>query len=444
MQAFLNQLMKAAKEAGIEAAEAYVVEKDSFSVITNCGELIDYQSNMTRGLGFRGLVKGRMGYASTEAFDDDSVAQLIKGVLESAELCEDTDTEFLHKGEDQVPELNLYNPELDQVSAADKLAMVHQLDEACRAADSRVKNGYNVVETSKANVRIVNTYGMDRSFTENICVMQAEVNAEDNGFVSSSGHLAYDRDAKAIDINALAKEAVTRAVNGLHASSVPSGKYRVVLHHDALVSLLGVFSSIFSAESAQKGMSLLKGKLGETIAAPCVTITDDPLLPDGPNSRPFDAEGVASKAHVVVENGVFRTFLHNLKTAHKDGVETTGNAGKAGYSSAVHVKPSNFFFAKGEMTFDELLASVGDGLVITSVSGLHAGANAVSGDFSLLSKGYTIKDGKREKAVEQITVAGNFYELLKNIRAFANDLTFPGSAMGSPSADVGELSVSGS
>ena len=444
MQAFLEQLMKAATDAGIEAAEAYVVEKDSFSVITNCGELIDYQSNMTRGLGFRGLVKGRMGYASTEAFDAESIAQLIKGVLESAQLCEDTDTEFLYKGDDQVPELNLYNPELDQVSAAEKLAMVHQLDEACRAEDPRVKNGYNVVETSKANVRIVNTYGMDRSFTENICVLQAEVNADDNGFVASDGYLAYDRDVKAIDIPAVAKEAVSRALSGLHASSVPSGKYRVVMHHDAMVSLLGVFNSIFSAESAQKGMSLLKGKLGETIASPCVTITDDPLLPDGPNSRPFDAEGVASKAHVVVENGVFRTFLHNLKTAFKDGVETTGNAGKAGYSSAVHVKPSNFFFAKGDKTFDELLEEVGDGLVITSVSGLHAGANPVSGDFSLLSKGYTIKGGKREKSVEQITVAGNFYEMLKNIRAFADDLTFPGSAMGSPSADVGELSVSGS
>ena len=443
MQAFLDQLMKAAKEAGIEAAEAYVVEKDSFSVLTSSGELGDYQSNMTRGLGFRGLYKGRMGYAATEAFDDESVAQLIKGVLESAELCEDTDTEFLHKGEDQVPELNLYSPELDKVTAADKLAMVYQLDEACRAEDALVKNGYNAVETSKVNVRIVNTYGMDRSFTENICVMQAEVNAEDDGFVSSSGHLIYGRDAKAMDIKALAKEAVTRALDGLHASSVPSGKYHVVLHHDALVSLLGVFSSIFLAETAQKGMSLLKGKLGETIAAPCVTITDDPLLPDGPNSRPFDAEGVASKAHVVVENGVFRTFLHNMKTAYKDGVETTGNAGKAGYSSAVHVKPSNLFFAKGEKTFDELLASVGEGLVITSVSGLHAGANPVSGDFSLLSKGYTIKDGKRDKSVEQITVAGNFYELLKNIRAFADDLTFPGGSVGSPSADVGELSVSG-
>ncbi len=444
MQAFLDQLMKAATAAGIEAAEAYLVEKDNFRVITNCGELIDYQSNLTRGLGFRGMVNGRMGYASTEAFDDESIAQLVKGVKDSAELSEDTDTEFLHKGDDHVPEIALYNPELDKITAAEKLEMAYKLDSACRAEDSRVKNGYNVVHTGKHTIRIVNTYGMDRSFTENILLAEAEVNAEDNGFVATGDYMQYGHSADQIDLDKIAKEAVSRTISMLHASSVPSGKYSIVLNNETMVSLLGVFSTIFSAEAAQKGMSLLKGKLGETIAAPCVTITDDPLLPDGPNSRPFDAEGVASKAHVVVENGVFRTFLHNLKTAHKDGVETTGNAGKAGYASAVRVEPSNFFFAKGEKSFEQLLSDVGEGLVITSVSGLHAGANPVSGDFSLLSKGYTIKNGKREKSVEQITVAGNFYEVLKNVQAFADDLVFPGSGMGSPSAYVGELSVSGS
>ena len=82
-------------------------------------------------------------------------------------------------------------------------------------------------------------------------------------------------------------------------------------------------------------------------------------------------------------------------------------------------------------------------VVITEVSGLHAGANPVSGDFSLLSKGYTIKDGQRDQPLERITVAGNFYELLKNIRAFASDLRFPYGPMGSASADAGEMTVSG-
>ena len=191
------------------------------------------------------------------------------------------------------------------------------------------------------------------------------------------------------------------------------------------------------------GLSLLSGKLGETIAAPCVTLVDDPLRADCVGSRPFDDEGVPSHQHMLVENGVFRTFLHNLKTAKKAGVESTSNGSKADYSSPVRVAPSNLYFEPGVLSFDELLRQVGDGIVITEVSGLHAGANPVSGDFSLLSKGYTIKDGKRDQPLERITVAGNFYELLKNIRAFASDLRFPYGPMGSASADAGEMTISG-
>lgn len=177
--------------------------------------------------------------------------------------------------------------------------------------------------------------------------------------------------------------------------------------------------------------------------APCVSLIDDPLLPDGMASRPFDAEGVPSSAHTVVENGVFQTFLYDLKTAHKDGVATTGNANRASAASSVHVAPSNFYLKPGGKSFDALLEGIGEGIVITEVSGLHAGANPVSGDFSLLSKGYTFRNGKRDKAVEQITVAGNFYELLKSVQELANDLAFPRGGIGSPSVDVGELSISG-
>ena len=210
-----------------------------------------------------------------------------------------------------------------------------------------------------------------------------------------------------------------------------------------MTDLLQTFCRIFSAETAQKGLSLLKGHIGEKVAADCITIIDDPLLLEGLEARPFDAEGVPSKAHTVVENGVFKTFLHNLKTAYKDGVETTGNASKAGYDSAVHVSPSNFYIKAGNLTFEEMLTNLDECIVITEVSGLHAGANPVSGDFSLLSKGYIVKNGKRQQPVEQITIAGNFYDLLKNIRSVGNDLEFPFGGIGCPSVDAGDISVSG-
>ena len=442
-QDYIKELLAQAKAAGIEAAEAYLSEKENFSAMRNNGALEDYQSNHTRGLGFRGLVNGRMGYASTEALDEESIGQLIRGVIESATLCESDDEQPLYQGGGQVPEVELYQPELDKVAPEAKLAKIEAMENACKAADSRYLNGYNMVETTRHTVRIANSFGMDQTYTENFCNLYCNANVKEGDNVSTGGFVQISRDFDALDPDRLARDSVDQAVKGLNAEPVASGKYHVVFWNEALVSLLGVFSTVFSAETEQMGLSLLSGKLGETIAAPCVTLVDDPLRPDCLGSRPFDDEGVPSHQHMLVENGVFRTFLHNLKTARKAGVESTGNGSKADYSSPVRVAPSNLYFEPGALSFEELLSQVGDGIVITEVSGLHAGANPVSGDFSLLSKGYTLKDGKRDQPLERITVAGNFYELLKNIRAFASDLRFPNGALGSASADAGEMTVSG-
>jgi len=444
MELFLKKLMEAAKAAGIEACEAYVVERDSFRVMTTEGEITEYKSNATHGLGFRGLVNGRMGYASTEAFDDEAVDQLVKGVKESAELCEDDDPVFLYAGQDVVPELDLRNEKLSAIAPEEKIDRVLQMEKIMKAYDSRVdKTSHNTIQTGSYTTRIVNSYGMDRSFTEDMCLMYGQATARDALSVASGFYGIAGRDFARLDAEKIGRETARRAVDNLNASAVPSGQYRVVFQNEAMCDLLSTFSGIFSAENAQKGLSLLKGRIGEKISASCVSVVDDPLMQDGLGCRPFDAEGVASSAHTVVDAGVFKTFLHNLKTAHKDGVETTGNASKAGYASSVHVAPSNFYIKPGTRDFEEMLAAIGDGLVITEVSGLHAGANPVSGDFSLLSKGYTFKNGKRERPVEQITVAGNFYELLLNIRELSNDLEFPLGSFGCPSVDAGELSISG-
>lgn len=442
MDAFLKKLMDAAKAAGIEACEAYLVEEESFRARSTEGEINEFQNHTARGLGFRGLKNGHMGYASTEAFDDEAVAQLVKGVVESAELCEDDDEAFLYEGGDEVPELCLCGD--TSASITEKLRRIAEMEKAVKGFDSRVeKAARNVLSTGRATVRIVNSYGMDRSYTEDLCVLYGQATAREGERVATGAYGAAYRDFEKLDASSLGTEIARRAIAGLNAKSLPSGRYRVVLNNETMVDLLSTFSGIFSAENAQKGLSLLKGKLGEAVAAFCVTVVDDPLLLAGTGARPFDDEGVASKAHTVIENGVFRTFLHNLKTARKDGVQTTGNASKAGYASPVRVAPSNLYLQAGEQSFDKLLASVGQGVVITEVSGLHAGANPVSGDFSLLSKGYVIEDGKRGQSVEQITVAGNIYEILKNARSMADDLIFPMGSIGSPSVDVGELSISG-
>ena len=160
--------------------------------------------------------------------------------------------------------------------------------------------------------------------------------------------------------------------------------------------------------------------------------------------RNFDAEGSPVYTKKLVECGKLNTLLYNLKTAAVAGKETTGNASKAGYSASVGISPFTFYLQPGETSEEELLKQAGSGVYINSLGGLHAGADPISGDFSLQSAGFMIENGVKVTAVKSFTVAGNFYELLKNIRTVASNLEMPGMGrFGAPSVLVDGLSIAG-
>jgi len=442
---FIEKLLKAALDAGIEAAEVFTSSSDSFRAMSHHGEVDNYSVASRSGLSLRGLYQGKMGYAATEALDEEAISQLVTGVKESAELVEDDAVQEIYKGDAEYPRIDNYSPALDAVSEADKLKLLLEMeDKALHCGDPRIKQvNYNMVTTRSGASRIVNTYGLHLSQRDNMIVAYVSVVAKEGERVSTGTGFACGRDFAALSAEKMAKEAVEEALFNLNASPVPSGTYRVIIDRRCMPDLLSVFSSVFSADAAQQGMSLLAGREGEQIASECVTLMDDPHMKDGLASCGFDAEGVATRVKAVIENGRLTTLLHNLKTARKAGVSSTGNASKGGYASPIGVEPSNFYFKPGKKSLEELMADMQEGLVITEVSGLHAGANQVSGDFSLLAKGYTVEGGRKGRAVEQITVAGNFYTMLQNIRAIGSDLEFVGSPVGSPSVDVGEMNIAG-
>lgn len=446
-EAFVNELLKRAREAGFESAEAYLSSADSFEAEILGGAVIGYNVSSGIGLNFRGLIGGKIGYASTQVMDEDAISMLIEGARAGAEMIENEDKQFIFEGSPKYENINVYSAPLDQVAAAEKLELGKALEKATVSIDPRVTSvEESAVFSSSNEVTIVNTKGLNCSFKENGIGFYVVPIAKDKELINTAVRVVVRRSKDELNIEKAAAEAVQEAIDGLYAKPVPSGKYSVVLRHDAAASLLRTFASIFSADEAQKGLSLMKGREGEMVASACVSLLDDPFLESGMSSRPFDAEGVAAQKNALIEGGKLTTLLHNLKTAHKQGVQTTASAAKGSYASTISVAPSNLFFEPGEKTFDALLEQVGDGLLITSFEGMHAGANTVSGDFSLGAKGYKIEGGKRTSAVNQITVAGNFYTLLKDVLAAGSDLEFgfPGaSAYGSPSLIIKELSIAG-
>jgi PmbA protein len=208
-------------------------------------------------------------------------------------------------------------------------------------------------------------------------------------------------------------------------------------------ALLSAYCSVFSGKQALLGLSLLSGKVGETVAADCVTLVDDAMYEGGYVKTAFDGEGVATYKKNVIEKGVLKTLLYNRKTAKKDGVASTGNGFKAGLTGSVKTATTNFYLAKGGISQEKLFSQMGDGLFITSLMGLHSGCNAVSGDFSLSAEGFCVEGGKLGQPVEQITIAGNFYHLLEAVEEIADDLYFGSAGIGSPSVLVRNLDIAG-
>ncbi len=168
------------------------------------------------------------------------------------------------------------------------------------------------------------------------------------------------------------------------------------------------------------------------------TLVDDPTLPDGLASRPFDAEGTAARRTVFIENGILRTFAHNSETAQKMGLENTGHAFRS-YKGVLDIAPSNLFVQPGQGV------QMKDGIVVTELMGLHAGANPISGEFSLQALGLKVEGGEVAYPVENFTVAGNILELFSRITALGRELEWNSmmGIVGSPMVEVAELSFAG-
>lgn len=444
LREFKDILFKKAEEVGFSKYEIYYVNKESLDIDVADLEVEKYGLSNTMGVSFRGLLNGKMGYSYTEKLDEESAEIVITNARQCAELVESDDEEFIFSGADKYEEINCYDENLANLSANEQINLAIELEKIAKSVSDKIEKvsecGVNV---SKRELAIINSEGIDLKDVKTIITCGTEVVAKDGENMVNDYEFVLGTSLNHVDINKIAESAVSKTISKLGAYSVQSGKYKVLLSNDMTAYLLSAMESNFYGDVAQEGKSLLKGKIGENIATSCVNLIDNPLLPGVIGSRSFDDEGVPTRSKYLIENGEFKGFLHSLKTAKKDGVETTGNAFKAGLAAPVKVNSTNLYIEKGSKSFDELVGYIGDGLYITSLEGMHAGANAITGDFSLAAQGKLIENGKIARGVKQITVAGNFFELFQSVEEVGTDLKFGMYGTGSPSIVIKELSVAG-
>ena len=444
-QSFKKYVIAKAEELGLTEYELYYQAEESTSVSAFQHEINQFTASTEGGVCFRCIYEGKMGYASTEALSKEEAEAVVERARENASVLEAEEPVFLCEGGKEYAKLEMNTYDLPETDGLINTVLATQ--EKIYAADKAVVDGSSARGISASSrIAIVNSKGLDLQYENKLSGLVVAAVVSDGKEKTNDYQIKLGK-LDTIDTDELTKKAASAALRKLGGDPAPTGVYPVVFDPEAMSDLLSVYSSIFSSEAAQKGLSRLADKEGQVIASSVVTLVDDPFHKDSPMPRNFDAEGCPTKTKNVIEAGVLKTLLYNLKTAAVAGKETTGNASKAGYSSSVAVRPFTMYLEGGEFTEDELLQKAGTGVFINSLSGLHAGADPISGDFSLQSAGFLIENGVKTKAVKSFTVAGNFYDLLKNITAAANNTQLPSAmgstAFGSPSVLVENLSIAG-
>ena len=450
LESLAADVVAQAMRAGASDAEAVVREGDEFSVTVRMGSVETLKESGSRGLGLRVFRGKRTGTASTSDLTPDGIRQLVEGALALSQLTEEDPFAGLPETNEfgAVPQdLHLYFEDVYSLPGPERIEWARRTEAAALEADPRITNSNGgSFDAATGRKVLVNSRGFAGGYRTSYAGVSAAPLA-----VDESGHMQRDSwwsGARRIgDLDSpesVGAEAARRTVRRLGARRVPTQQVPVVFAPEVARSLIGSVFEAASGDAIWRQASFLAGKLGESIAAPGLTIIDDNamLLPSGVGgfgTSPFDGEGLPSLRTVVVENGLLRNYLLNTYTARKLGMKSTHNASR-GLAGTPGIGPGNLYAQPGPLSPGDIIAAIPAGLYVTSLMG--SGVNLVTGDYSRGATGLWIENGQLTHAVEEVTIAGNLAQMLRNVAAIGNDLVFRGS-VACPTLRVDGMTIAG-
>ena len=450
LESLAADVVALAVKAGATDAEAVAREGDEFSVNVRMGEVETLKESGSRGLGLRVFLGRRSGSASTSDLTVEGIRQLVEGALALARVTEEDPFAGLPEtGEFGAVQdnLHLYFDDVYSLGGAERIEWARRTEAAALAVDPRITNSDGgSFDAATGRKALANSRGFVGSYRTSYAGVAAAPLAKDaDGRMQRDGWWSSARRLSDVDSpESVGQEAARRTVRRLGARRVATQSVPIIFAPETARTLIGSVFEAASGDAIWRGASFLAGKLGEAIAAPGLTIVDDNtmLLPTGVGgfgTSPFDDEGLPSQRTMVVENGVLRNYLLNTYTARKLGMRSTHNAAR-GLAGAPGVGCGNLFLVPGEISAEKIIGAVTAGLYVTSL--MAFGTNVVTGDYSRGATGLWIENGQLTHAVEEITIAGNLAEMLRNVTAIGNDLKFRGS-VASPTLRIDGMTIAG-
>ncbi|HEY1709157.1 MAG TPA: metallopeptidase TldD-related protein [Rhizomicrobium sp.] len=421
-QDILGGLLKAAKTAGADAADALLVEGVSSSVSYRMGKLEDVERAEGYDLGLRVFVGNRVAFVSSTDFAPDALAALPGRAVAMAKLAPEDKFAGLAPKEllaTAVPSLDLEDK--TEPSAETLIEWARGVESAALAVPGITNSEGGGASYSRNAIALATSEGFFGRYAGTsqgigVAVLGGEGTAMERDYESVSARHTSDLESP----EAVGRRAGERTIARLNPRKVKTQAVPIVYDPRVSMSIVGHFAGAISGASIARGVSFLKDKMGQEVFSKSIRIVDDPHRMRGLRSKPFDGEGVANKRWNLIDGGVLTTWLLDCASAKQLGLTTTGHAAR-GTGGPPSPSSTNLYMEPGEDSPEALMRDIKEGLYVTELIGM--GVNGVTGDYSRGASGFWIENGKISYPVSEITIAGNLKDMFRHLTP-ANDLVF--------------------
>lgn len=428
-----------------EALEVVVGTSSNTSVRAYDGDVEAMTVARTAGVGIRIIRDGRQGFASAGSLEADVIAETLAEARSNVPFAEVD--EFVRLAEPDgvaAVDQDLWDDSVLTTPTEDKVAMAIELEARVRSGDPRITGVRSASYGDRSSHSVIaSTTGIMAEGRSTAASISALALAKDGDETQTGGGSDVGRGPASLDLAVAAEDAVARATDLLGATQPQSRRLTLVLEPRMAASLWSIIAGMMAGDRVLKGRTPFADRVGEAIAAAGVTITDDPTDPDSYGATPHDGEGLAARANHLVTAGVLQGFLYNTVAGAKAGVPSTASAVR-GIRSTPGVGWQALRVEPGAQAPDDLVAGIDDGLFLHSMSGLHSGVNAVSGDFSVGAEGIMIRDGQLAEPVREATIASTLPKLLQDIVGLGDDLEHRPGGVSCSTLVIGDVSLGGS
>ena len=427
-----------------EQLEAFVGRSSYTTVRVHGAEVESFTAASTAGIGIRVVRDHRQGFAWAGSLDPDVISDALDEARDNATFAEPDEWVGMAEpdGVEPVP-FEAFDTAIAALPADRKIELALELERRVRAGDPRI-TGVRVATFSDSSGRfaVASSVGVAGAGRGAWCSMSALALAADGDETYTGAGSTSGFHVEELDLDKATDDAVLRATRLFGARPGPSQRLAVVFEPRLAATLVGLLGSTLTGDRVLRGRSPFADRVGDAIAVSGLTLVDDPTDHRSYAADMFDGEGLACRRNVLVDGGVLQGFLYDSATGRRAGRPSTGSAVR-GISSTPSVGCQALSILPGTGSHDELVAGVGTGIYVQSMTGLHSGVNLVSGDISVGVEGLMIRNGQLAEPVREVTIASTLQRMLLDISAIGDDLEWLPGGTGCPTIVVGEVSLSG-